>query len=279
MAPIPQKRANPRRSTSWPETCALRFAARALTGQPCSAYPNDAPANSGAGIGVPQLSRPHRPQNVVRGFFVRAVQHPSYGRLDGGLFGGAGPLGSRYANAVQSPALIGVQVGGLDLIPGSHFMAFTAISPREEKAIKRALNILEQNFSRPDALEFTSVTAAETYARLRLGRLQREEFHAFWLDAKHRLIAAETMFIGSIDRCTVHMREVMKAALAHNAAAVIFAHNHPSGDSTPSQSDIHLTRQLANALKMIDVRLLDHLVVAPMTYFSIASMGICHAAG
>lgn len=156
-------------------------------------------------------------------------------------------------------------------------MANTAISPREERAIKRALNILEQNFSRPEAPKFDSPAAAETYARLRLGRLEREEFHAFWLDTKHRLITAETLFIGGIDSCTVHAREVVKASLAHNAAAVIFAHNHPSGDSTPSQSDILLTKRLCNVLGMIDVRVLDHLVVAPMTYYSIAALGVCHA--
>lgn len=86
-------------------------------------YARPVAAKSAIGIGVPYLSWPHRPQNVVRGFFVRAVQHPSYGRLDGGLFGGAGPQGSRYANAVQSPALIGVQAGGVDLIPRSRVMA------------------------------------------------------------------------------------------------------------------------------------------------------------
>lgn len=99
-------------------------------------YAHPVTAKSVTGIGVPSLLWSHRPQQNVSGFFVRAVQHPVYGRLDGGLFGGAGPQGSRYANAVQSPTLIGVRVGGADLIPWSLAMAdptqvTPAINPTE----------------------------------------------------------------------------------------------------------------------------------------------------
>lgn len=107
-------------------TATIRLSERRLTDAAAPDYSPAVTAKSVIGIGVPQPHRPHRPQNVVRGFFVRVVQHPSYGRLDGGLFGGAGSLCGRYANAVQSPALIGVWVGGSDLTHRSHTMAASA---------------------------------------------------------------------------------------------------------------------------------------------------------
>lgn len=100
------------------------------------------------------------------------------------------------------------------------------------------------------------------WLRLNLAHLQHEVFVALWLDAQNRLIASEEMFRGSLTQTSVYPREVVKSALQHNAAAVIFAHNHPSGVSEPSQADSLLTRQLKEALALVDVRLLDHFIVA-----------------
>lgn len=155
-------------------------------------------------------------------------------------------------------------------------MQSLSISPRESRTIQRALNILDQYLRKPDAPEFSTAEGAGEYARLRLGSLEREEFHVFWLDTKHRLIAAETMFVGTIDKATVHPREVVKSAMRHNAAAAIIAHNHPSGDTTPSAADIQLTRTLKTSLAMIDVRLLDHLVVGLGDTASLMSLGLIH---
>jgi DNA repair protein RadC len=104
---------------------------------------------------------------------------------------------------------------------------------------------------------------AETYRFLRtwLGHQQREVFACLFLDNRHRVLAREILFAGSINCATVHPREVVKRALGHNAAAVILAHNHPSGISEPSSADRAITRELKDALALVEVRLLDHLVV------------------
>ena len=107
----------------------------------------------------------------------------------------------------------------------------------------------------------------------RLRDKQCEVFACLFLDAGHRVLAFKEMFRGSINRATVHPREVVKEALQLNAAAVIFAHNHPSGESQPSRQDIELTRVLQDILKVIDVRLLDHLVIGEDIY-SFADSGL-----
>lgn len=99
-----------------------------------------------------------------------------------------------------------------------------------------------------------------------------EMFACLFLDATHRVLAFAEMFRGSINCATVYPREVVKEALRLNAAAVIFAHNHPSGDSKPSPQDIELTRKLSDILKVVDVRVLDHLVVGE-TVVSMADAG------
>lgn len=99
-----------------------------------------------------------------------------------------------------------------------------------------------------------------------------EMFACLFLDATHRVLAFAEMFRGSINCATVYPREVVKEALLHNAAAVIFAHNHPSGDSKPSSQDIELTQKLSDILKVVDVRVLDHLVVGE-TVVSMADAG------
>jgi DNA repair protein RadC len=98
---------------------------------------------------------------------------------------------------------------------------------------------------------------------------------ALWLDAQNRLIKADELFTGSLTQTSVYPREVVKTALAHNAAAVILAHNHPSGVSEPSRADEILTRTLKDALAMVDVKLLDHFIVAGnATPLSFAERGL-----
>ena len=111
-----------------------------------------------------------------------------------------------------------------------------------------------------DAL--SSPVAVRDYLRLQLGSLGHEVFHALWLDAQHHLLASEELFCGTLTHTSVYPREVVKRALAHNAAAVIFAHNHPSGVAEPSAADRQLTDSLAQALSLVDVRVLDHFIVA-----------------
>lgn len=108
---------------------------------------------------------------------------------------------------------------------------------------------------------FDSPQAVRDWLRLQLGHLQHEVFHALWLDSQHRLLVAEELFRGTLNQTSVYPREVVKRALAHNAAAVILAHNHPSGKSEPSDADLSLTRALKAALALVDVKLLDHFIV------------------
>lgn len=109
---------------------------------------------------------------------------------------------------------------------------------------------------------FAAPGQVRDWLRLKLGGRPHEVFMALWLDAQNRLLRAEELFTGSLTQTSVYPREVVKAALAQNAAAVILAHNHPSGVAEPSRADEMLTRTLKEALAMVDVKLLDHFIVA-----------------
>jgi DNA repair protein RadC len=120
----------------------------------------------------------------------------------------------------------------------------------------------------------TAPGAVRDYLRLALGGRPHEAFLCLFLDAQHRVIAIEELFRGTLTQTSVYPREVVKAALAANAAAVIFAHNHPSGVAQPSQADELLTRQLKEALALVDIRVLDHFVVAGNQALSFAERGL-----
>jgi len=107
----------------------------------------------------------------------------------------------------------------------------------------------------------TNPADTRNYMAMRLRDHAYEVFAALFLDNRHRMIAFEELFSGTIDGASVHPREVVRKALQHNAAAVIFAHNHPSGVAEPSAADRHITQRLKDALALIDVRVLDHIVV------------------
>jgi DNA repair protein RadC len=146
----------------------------------------------------------------------------------------------------------------------------------EDQLIHHACRVLEQRLkyrsSRGDnALE--SPDAMRDLLRLRLAEREHEVFVALFLDNRHRLIAYEEMFRGTVDGASVHPREVVKAALRHNAVAAVFAHNHPSGVADPSESDKRITTRLREALALIDVRVLDHFVVGD-SLVSFAEQGL-----
>lgn len=108
----------------------------------------------------------------------------------------------------------------------------------------------------------TSPKDAKQYLLMRMRDYKKEIFACMFLDSKNRVIEFEELFIGSLHGAEVHPREVVKQALKHNANAVIFAHNHPSGDAEPSQSDIEITHALKEALALVDIKVLDHMVIA-----------------
>ena len=131
---------------------------------------------------------------------------------------------------------------------------------------------LAESMRHRDALE--SIAAVRDYLRLTIGRRDYEVFMVLFLDTKHRVIAPEEMFRGTLSQASVYPREVVKRSMAHNAAAVIFAHNHPSGVAEPSAADEAITQALRNALALLDVRVLDHLVVAGNEIVSFAERGL-----
>jgi DNA repair protein RadC len=120
----------------------------------------------------------------------------------------------------------------------------------------------------------TSPEAVRDYLRLSIAALPHETFVVLFLDSQHRLLAADELFRGTLAQTSVYPREVVKAALEHNAAAVIFAHNHPSGVAEPSRADELLTQALKQALALVDIRTLDHFVVAGQRVVSFAERGL-----
>lgn len=120
----------------------------------------------------------------------------------------------------------------------------------------------------------TSPQAVRDYLRAQLRHRQREIFAVLFLDNQNRLIAYDELFQGTIDGASIHPREVVKQALSRNAAAVIFSHNHPSGIAEPSMADQRITRRLQDALELVDIRVLDHLVVGDGEIVSFAERGL-----
>lgn len=135
-----------------------------------------------------------------------------------------------------------------------------------------ARRALQEQMRARDAL--SSPSAVREWLMLRLGGLAHEVFMVLLLDAQNRLIAAEELFRGTLTQTSVYPREVVKQALAHNAAAVILAHNHPSGLAEPSRADEFLTQTLKQALALVDVRVLDHLIVGAGCSCSFAERGM-----
>jgi len=129
-----------------------------------------------------------------------------------------------------------------------------------------------ETLARQDTL--TSPAQAQAYLQARLSDYPQEVFACLFLDNRHRVIEYEELFRGTIDGASVHPREVVRRALHHNAAALILAHNHPSGIAEPSEADRRITRRLGDALALVDVRVLDHVVVAAGTFISMAEHGL-----
>jgi DNA repair protein RadC len=120
----------------------------------------------------------------------------------------------------------------------------------------------------------TSPALVRQYLSTRLRHQQREVFAILFLDSQNRLLAYDELFYGTLDGASVYPREVVKATLAHNAASLILAHNHPSGLTDPSDADIRLTDRLQKALTLIDVRILDHMIVGNDEVLSFAERGL-----
>lgn len=144
----------------------------------------------------------------------------------------------------------------------------------DDAIIKSALEILESRLLYdPDSIPMTSPQASKDFVKLKLFAYEHEVFACLFLDNRNRVIVFDELFRGTIDGASVYPREVVKACLSHNAAAVILAHNHPSGVAEPSQADIAITERLKKALALVDIRVLDHLIVGDEVT-SFAEMGL-----
>ena len=165
-------------------------------------------------------------------------------------------------------ALLEARPGDLAEIPGLGGAKLAQL----QAALELARRALREDLSSRDAL--SSPRAVRDYLLLVLSGREHEIFVVLLLDAQHRVIATEELFRGTLTQTSVYPREVVKSALRHNCAAVIFAHNHPSGVAEPSHADELLTRSLKAALALVDVQVLDHFIVAGTRTLSFAERGL-----
>lgn len=155
------------------------------------------------------------------------------------------------------------------------FSSINGLGPAKYAQLQAVLELARRSLSEElqNGVTLGSPQAVKQYLQLLLGGRSYESFAVLFLDVKNRLIACDEMFRGTLTHASVYPREVVKVALAHNAAGVILAHNHPSGTPDPSQADHMLTQALKQALALVDVRVLDHFVVAGRHVYSFAEHG------
>ncbi|XVJ70136.1 MAG: DNA repair protein RadC [Rhizobacter sp.] len=141
-----------------------------------------------------------------------------------------------------------------------------------DEVLQAAQRLLRQQLRGREVL--SSPQVVRDFLRVKLGALEHEVFAVLMLDAQHRLIEYVELFRGTVSQTSVYPREVVKESLARNAAALVLVHNHPSGVAEPSRADEHLTQTLKAALSLVDVRVLDHLIVAGSDVLSFAERGL-----
>lgn len=172
-----------------------------------------------------------------------------------------------------------IEFGGLDgLLAASTERLLTCVGLGNARvALLKSLHELRIRDSETilqRAAACNDVTSVSRFLQRRMGHHEREVFACLFLDSRHCLIRFEELFFGSVNRAHVHSREVLKRGIELNAAAVILAHNHPSGVAEPSSADLHLTRELTDLLARIDIAVLDHVIVARSGSVSLANRGI-----
>ena len=197
--------------------------------------------------------------------FVPAFQQPQSGCLQ------VLPAFSRFAS--QSPrrnrALGRKKMGITRDSKGSYKLTGKTT---EQDVLEAAEGILRSKLERQGSIG--NPRDATDFLRMRLGSLLHEEFHVMWLDNRHRILDCQKLFTGTIDGASIHLRETVRAALNINAAACILSHNHPSGVAEPSAADRAITKELRDALSMVGVRVLDHIVVSAGECVSMAGRGL-----
>jgi DNA repair protein RadC len=187
--------------------------------------------------------------------------------------------GVKGSSALDLARALLARFGSLSALLAAEMPALRAVaglglakSVQLRAVMELARRVLEERLGRGTALSCPG--AVRDYLRLRLQNKPYEVFLGVFLDAQNRVLAVEELARGTLTQTSVYPREVVKRALAHNAAAVIFAHNHPSGLAEPSRADEHLTRALAQALGLVEVRVLDHFVIGAGEATSFAERGL-----
>jgi len=167
-------------------------------------------------------------------------------------------------------------IAGLLRAPGAEVARVKGLGPAKRAELAAVLELARRALVAELAERplFDSPQRVREYLRLQLAHLPHEVFAVLFLDHQHRLLAMEELFRGTLAQTSVYPREVVKRALALNAAAVVLAHNHPSGVAEPSRADEHLTQSLRSALALVDVRVLDHFVVGAADVVSFAERGL-----
>ena len=184
--------------------------------------------------------------------------------------------GIRNKTAVDLASELLAKFGGVGRMLEADLRGIKGLGPAKTAQFAAAFEILRRSLDEKlkERGALTSPGAVRDYLRFTLGRREHEVFVCIWLDAQHKVISFEELFEGTLSQTSVYPREVVKTALARNAAAVIFAHNHPSGVAQPSQSDELLTRNLREALALVEVKVLDHFIVAGNQAISFAERGL-----
>ena len=222
-------------------------------------------------MAIPQLNKDHRPREKLLSKGVKMLS-------DAELLAIFLRTGVAGASAIELAAELLEKFSGLSLLLNAdvkQFCAIKGLGPAKYCQLHATLELTkryleeqlesEQVFNRPQQVE--------NFLAVQMSGYQREVFSIMLLNSQHRLLGYHELFYGTIDSATIHPREVVRLALEKNAAAVIAAHNHPSGAAKPSPADIATTKQLQSALELFDIRLLDHFIIGRGKVSSLAQLG------
>ncbi len=240
------------------------------------AAPGAAPVPVSLSVSVPRIRHWPVAERPREKLLARGPAALSDAELLAVLFG----TGTRGLGAVDfARALLGRHHGSLRALLSAdrdRCLATPGVGPARWSLLQASLELARRHYA--EALRAgTVLTSPGETRRFLTAQLRDRPFEVFcclFLDNRHRLLAFEELFRGTIDGASVHPREVLRQALAHNAAAVILAHNHPSGVAEPSQADELITHRLRDALALVDIRVLDHLIIAGPDAVSLAERGM-----
>jgi DNA repair protein RadC len=222
-------------------------------------------------MAIPQLNNDHRPREKLLSKGVKVLS-------DAELLAIFLRTGVAGTSAIELAAELLEKFSGLSLLLNAdvkQFCAIKGLGPAKYCQLHATLELTKRYLE--EQLEsqqvFNRPQQVENFLAVQMSGYQREVFSIMLLNSQHRLLGYHELFYGTIDSATIHPREVVRLALEKNAAAVIAAHNHPSGATKPSRADIAITKQLQSALELFDIRLLDHFIIGRGEVSSLAQLG------